>query len=121
MAGQVDPDRGVDRTVPDLAVADLDVDRIDEDRGVDLLQRPRGPFGHLGHDFVGDPRDRVPGRVAELEVETTKLTTEREILQLAPRRISTSSRSRTVLFFQRLISANSSVLAPARWPPSIRD
>lgn len=52
-------DRGVDRAVPDLAVADLDVDRVDEHRGVDLLQRPRGPLGHLRHDLVGDPRDRV--------------------------------------------------------------
>src|SRR4051794_9121265 len=28
-------DRGVERPVADLAVADLDVDRVDEDRGVD--------------------------------------------------------------------------------------
>ena len=37
---QVDPDRGVDRPVADLTVADLDNDRVDEHRRVDPLQRP---------------------------------------------------------------------------------
>ena len=36
LPGQGDPDRGIDRPVRDLAVADLDHDRVDEDRGVDL-------------------------------------------------------------------------------------
>ncbi len=62
VAGQVDPDRGVERPVRDLAVADLDVDRVDEDRGVHLLQRPRGPFGHLGQHPVGDLGDGVLGQ-----------------------------------------------------------
>jgi hypothetical protein len=35
--GQVDSDRGVDRPVADLPVANFDVDRVDEDRRVDLL------------------------------------------------------------------------------------
>jgi hypothetical protein len=38
--GQVDPDRGVERLVADLTVADLRHDRVDEDRGVHPLQRP---------------------------------------------------------------------------------
>jgi hypothetical protein len=59
VASQVDPDRCVERPVRDLAVADLDVDRVDEHRRVDLLQRPGHPFGHLGQYPVGDPRDRV--------------------------------------------------------------
>lgn len=37
---QVDPDRGVDGLVAGLAVADLDHDRVDPDRGVGLLQWP---------------------------------------------------------------------------------
>jgi hypothetical protein len=36
VAGKVDPDRGVDGPVADLAIADLDVDGVDEDRDVDL-------------------------------------------------------------------------------------
>ncbi len=42
MAGQVHSDRGVEGPVGfDLSVADLDVDRVNEHRGVNLLQRPR--------------------------------------------------------------------------------
>jgi hypothetical protein len=36
LAVEADPDRGVDRPVGDLPIADLDHDRIDEDRRVDL-------------------------------------------------------------------------------------
>ena len=43
LAVEGDPDRGVDRPVGDLAVADLDHDRVDEDRRVDLVQRPGLP------------------------------------------------------------------------------
>ena len=38
LPGQADPDRGVDRPVGDLAVTDLDHDRVDENRRVDLVQ-----------------------------------------------------------------------------------
>ena len=58
-AGQVDPDRGVERLVADLPVADLDYDRVDEDRRVHRLQRPGGPGLHVLDDLVGDPRDGV--------------------------------------------------------------
>lgn len=61
MAVEVDADRGVDRPVADLPVADLDHDRVDEHRGVDLLQRPGPPRLHLLDDPVGDPRDGVLG------------------------------------------------------------
>jgi len=44
---QVDPDRGLVGLVADLPVADLDVDRVDEDRRVHRLQRTRGPGLHL--------------------------------------------------------------------------
>src|SRR3954452_9380639 len=57
LSGQGDPDRGVDRPVGDLPVTDLDHDRVDEDRRVDLLQRPGGPGLHLLEDLVGDPGD----------------------------------------------------------------
>jgi hypothetical protein len=57
--GQIDADRGVERAVGDLAVADLHADRVDEDLRIDRLQRPRGPIGHLGNDLVGDPGDGV--------------------------------------------------------------
>ena len=43
VAVQGDPDRGVDRPVGDLPVADLDHDRVDEHRRVDLVQRPGAP------------------------------------------------------------------------------
>jgi hypothetical protein len=35
-------------------------DRVDEDRGVDLVQGPGGPGLHLLDHLVGDPRDRLP-------------------------------------------------------------
>jgi hypothetical protein len=59
LSGQADPDRGVDRAVGDLAVTDLDHDRVDEDRGVDLVQGPGGPGLHLLDHLVGDPADRL--------------------------------------------------------------
>ncbi|RFZ62462.1 hypothetical protein DL240490_03001 [Mycobacterium marinum] len=37
VSGQIDPDRGVDRPGADLAVADLDVQGVDEHRGVYAL------------------------------------------------------------------------------------
>src|SRR2546427_10540941 len=40
-------DRGVDRPVRDLPVADLDHDRVNEDRGVNRIQRPLLPRLHL--------------------------------------------------------------------------
>ena len=65
---QVDADRGVERLVADLPVADLDVDRVDEDRRVHALQRPGGPGAHLLEHLVGDPGDRVlaDGRAVHL-------------------------------------------------------
>src|SRR5680860_1906224 len=54
-SGQGDPDRRVDRAVGDLAVADLDHDRVDEDGRVDLVQGTGGPGLHLLEDLVGDP------------------------------------------------------------------
>ena len=59
LAGQADPDRGVERPVGDLPVADLDHDRVDEDRRVDLIQRPGRPVVHLLDHLVGDPADRL--------------------------------------------------------------
>src|SRR5579859_4301326 len=55
-----DADDGVDRPVGDLAVTDLDLDRIDEDHRVDLVEWPALPGDHLLDHPVGDPRDRVP-------------------------------------------------------------
>ena len=43
LALQVDPDRGIDGPVGDLAVADLHINRVQNHRGVDALQRPAGP------------------------------------------------------------------------------
>jgi hypothetical protein len=59
--GEVDPDGGVERAVPDLPVADLHVDRVEKHRRVDRLQRPGRPRLHFLDDLVGDPGDRVPG------------------------------------------------------------
>src|SRR3954449_9220665 len=56
---EVDADRGVERPVADLAVADLDVDSVDENRRVDRRKRPTGPGLHLLHHPIGDPTDRV--------------------------------------------------------------
>ena len=71
LPGQAHPDRGVDRPVGDLAIADLDHDRVDEDRRIDLVQGSGGPGLHLLEDLVGDPADRLlrdRGSVDLLEV-----------------------------------------------------
>jgi hypothetical protein len=54
-----DADGRIERPVGDLPVADLDHDRVDEHRGVDLVQRAGGPVVHLLNHLVGDPRDRL--------------------------------------------------------------
>src|SRR4051794_12701892 len=41
------PSAALDRSVRDLPVADLDHDRVDEDRSVDLLELPGLPGRHL--------------------------------------------------------------------------
>ena len=48
MALQIDPDRGIDGPVGDLAVADLDIDRVHNHRGIDRAptagwSRPASP------------------------------------------------------------------------------
>lgn len=58
---QGDPDRGVERAVGDLAVADLHHDRIDEDRSVGFIKRPHRPVVHLLEYLVGDSADRLFG------------------------------------------------------------
>jgi hypothetical protein len=60
-AVQVDPDRGVERLVADLPVADLHHDRVDEHRRIHRLQRPGRPRRHVLDDPVGDPRHGVRG------------------------------------------------------------
>lgn len=64
MPVEIDPDRGVDRPVADLASRIFTTPQepagtVDEDRGVDLLQRPRPPGVHLLDHPIGDPADRV--------------------------------------------------------------
>ncbi len=61
LTGEVDPDRDVDRPVGHLPVADLHVDRVDEDHRIDGVEGPVLPFGHAVHDLVGDGGDRLPG------------------------------------------------------------
>ena len=54
-----DPDDHIDRLVPDLPVADLDHDRVDEDHRIDRVQGPVAPVGHLLDHLVGDLGDRL--------------------------------------------------------------
>ena len=56
-----DADGDVDRPVGDLAVTDLDHDRVDEDRRVDLIQRAHCPVVHFLEHPVGDPRHGLFG------------------------------------------------------------
>lgn len=56
-----DPDRHVERLVRDLAVADLDHDRVDERHRVHLVQGPVQPLRHLLQHPVADPADGVLG------------------------------------------------------------
>jgi hypothetical protein len=54
-----DPDGQVDRPVGDLALADLDLDLVDEHGRVDRVQRPAMPFGELLIHPTGDRGDRL--------------------------------------------------------------
>ena len=56
---EADTDDGVDGPVGDLAVPDLDPDRVNEDHRIDGVERPRLPSRHLLEHGIGDPRDRV--------------------------------------------------------------
>jgi hypothetical protein len=55
--GHGDADDDVDRLVADLAIADLDHDRVDEDHRVDRVEGPVGPGRHLLDHLVGDLGD----------------------------------------------------------------
>lgn len=59
LPGASDPNRHVDRPIGDLAVADLDVDGVDEHHRVHRLHRAVAPLGHLADHLVGDPADGV--------------------------------------------------------------
>ncbi len=52
-------DRCVDRPVGDLAVADLDHDRVDEHDRIHTIEGPVLPLGELADHPVGDLRDRL--------------------------------------------------------------
>ena len=54
---ETDADRGIDRSVRDLPVPDLNDDRVDEDRRIHFVERPGRPVLHFLEYFVGDPRD----------------------------------------------------------------
>ena len=62
LAVEGDPDRGVERPVRDLPVADLDHDRVDEHRRVDRVERAGCPGLHLLDHLVGDPARSSPCR-----------------------------------------------------------
>ena len=56
---QVDADGHVDGPVGDLGAPDLDHDRVDQDHRVERVEGPVLPGHHVGHDVVGDLRDRL--------------------------------------------------------------
>ena len=63
-----DRQRDVDRPVGDLPVADLHVDRVDEDHRVDRVEGPVLPLGHALDDLVGDRGDRLPGHLGAVDL-----------------------------------------------------
>ncbi len=65
----VTPTRGVDRPVANgSAVADLDVDRVNEQHRVHRVERPALPFGQPLEDPVGDARHHVVGHVRPVDL-----------------------------------------------------
>ena len=58
-AVEVDADRDINGPVRDVSVADLHVDRIDQDHRIDPLERPRSPGIEFVDDLVGDLRDQL--------------------------------------------------------------
>ena len=103
---QVDPDRGVERLVADLPVADLDVDRVDEDRRVHPLQRPRRPGLHVLHHPVGDPGDGVLGHAGAVDLG--------EVRARSPRWSAPSHTARSPPRPHRTAAAAASPRSPAR-------
>jgi hypothetical protein len=63
----------VDGAVDHRAVADLDVDGVDEDDRVDGVQRPVLPLGHAVHDLVGDRGDRLAGDLHAIDLRQVGL------------------------------------------------
>jgi hypothetical protein len=62
------PDRRVDGTVGDLAVADLHHDRVDEHHRIDAIEWPVLPVGELAQHPVGDLGDRLTGDVRRVHL-----------------------------------------------------
>ena len=54
-----DPQRDIHRPVRDVALADLEHDRIDQDHRIDRVQRPGLPQLQVGQDLVGDLGDQL--------------------------------------------------------------
>ncbi len=58
----------VDGPVGDLAVADLDVDAVDEQHRIDRVQRPVLPLGHAVEHPVGDVADGLPRHLGAVDL-----------------------------------------------------
>jgi hypothetical protein len=58
----------VDRPVRHGAVADLHVDRVDEDHRIDSVEGPILPLGHAVHDLVGDRGDGLAGDFGAIDL-----------------------------------------------------
>jgi hypothetical protein len=63
----------VDRPVRDGAVADLHVDRVDENHRVDAVQGSALPFGHADHHLVRDGGDRLAGDLGAVDLGQVSL------------------------------------------------
>ena len=59
--------------VGDLGVADLDHDRVDQQHRVDRVEGPVLPHRHVGHDLVGDLRDRLPAHRGVIDLFEMRL------------------------------------------------
>ena len=49
----------IERGIAYLPVTDLDHDRVNEEHRINRIQRPGGPFGQFGCDFLRDAADGV--------------------------------------------------------------
>jgi hypothetical protein len=83
-----DTDRRVERAVGDLPVADLDHDRVDEDRRVDLLERSHGPVVHLLDHLVGGPGDGLLADRRAIDLGEVRALTAERAMQAPPSRRS---------------------------------
>ncbi len=73
LALKIDPDGHIHGPVGDLGVTDLHDDRVDQQHRIHRIEGPVLPHRHVGHDLVGDLRDRLPAHRRVIDLGQVRL------------------------------------------------